>query len=104
MKIILVFTKIGTLSLVFLLCLLCLQSNGAVIGEDCTVDVNCTNSNGACVDLKCGCVATHYIDGSECTPKKQLGGSCTSTGKATECLESNSICTAESGGNKCRCP
>ena len=26
------------------------------------------------------------------------------TGKATECLDSNSTCTAESGdGNKCRC-
>ena len=25
------------------------------------------------------------------------------TGKATECLDSNSTCTAEDGGNKCRC-
>jgi hypothetical protein len=25
------------------------------------VNGNCTNSNGACVDLKCGCIATHYI-------------------------------------------
>ena len=36
--------------------------------------------------------------------EKQLGVSCTSNGTATECLYSNSICTAESGGgNKCRC-
>ena len=36
--------------------------------------------------------------------EKQLGGSCTSPGAATGCLDSNSICTAESGGgNKCRC-
>jgi hypothetical protein len=25
------------------------------------VKENCTDSNGACVDLKCDCVATHYI-------------------------------------------
>jgi hypothetical protein len=34
------------------------------------VKENCTNSNGACVELKCGCIATHYINGSECTPSK----------------------------------
>ena len=33
---------------------------------------NCTNNNGACVDLKCGCVTTHYIDESECTQSKFL--------------------------------
>ena len=55
---------------VFLVCLLCLQSAGAVIGEDCTVNGNCTNSNGACVELKCGCLSTHFIDGSECTQSK----------------------------------
>lgn len=37
--------------------------------------------------------------------EKQLGGSCNTTGTTTECLDSNSTCTAESGGggNKCRC-
>ena len=45
---------------IFLLCLLCLQSDGAVIGDGCTVNGNCTYNNGKCVDSICGCVATHY--------------------------------------------
>ena len=53
---------------VFLLCLLCLQSNGAVIGDGCTEDVDCNYNNGKSVDLFCGCVATHYVQGTECTP------------------------------------
>ena len=49
-----------------MVCLLCLQSNGAVIGENCTVAGNCTYDNGTCVGSICDCVATHYIhvDGS----------------------------------------
>ena len=51
---------------VFLLCLLCLQSDGADIGDGCAVNGNCTYDNRICVDSICGCVATHYIhvDGS----------------------------------------
>jgi hypothetical protein len=41
--------------------LLCLQSDGANIGENCTEAGNCTYDNGTCVGSTCGCVATHYI-------------------------------------------
>lgn len=47
---------------------MCLQSNGAVIGDGCTEDVDCNYNNGKSVDLFCGCVATHYVQGTECTP------------------------------------
>jgi hypothetical protein len=55
---------------VFLVCLLCLQSVGADIGENCTVDVDCNYSNGTCAGLTCGCVTTHYINGTVCTESK----------------------------------
>ena len=62
---------------VFLVCLLCLQSDGAVIGENCTVDVDCNYSNGTCAGPTCGCVTTHYIDGTVCTESKpKLINSC----------------------------
>ena len=31
------------------------------------------------------------------------GGSCSTVGTTRECLDSNSECTTESGGNTCRC-
>jgi hypothetical protein len=55
---------------VFLVCLLCLQSDGAVIGDGCTEDTNCDYGNGMCVDSFCGCGATHYYNGSVCTQSK----------------------------------